>query len=181
MTGNPGSIGSRAASIDETEARPYRPCVGVMLLDKNGQALVGARIDTPGDHWQMPQGGIETGEAPADAARRELREEVGTSAAQILAESNEWLRYDLPLALSATLWGGRYRGQEQKWFLMRFLGCDADIRLDGPNPEFSRWRWVWPDALPSLIVPFKRRLYARVVAEFAPLIAAFRTGAGASR
>ena len=147
----------------------YRPCVGVMLLDAAGRVFVAERIDTPGA-WQMPQGGIDEGEAPLEAARRELREETGTDRAELLAESRRWLAYDLPPDLAGRLWGGRYKGQTQKWFAFRFLGSDANIDITSHHPEFARWRWAALRDLPGLIVPFKRAVYAQVVEEFAPVV-----------
>ncbi|MDJ0895388.1 MAG: RNA pyrophosphohydrolase [Alphaproteobacteria bacterium] len=147
---------------------PYRPCVGILLLNTADRVFVGRRIDTPGA-WQMPQGGIDANEPPAVAAQRELAEEIGTERAEILAESRQWLTYDLPPHLIGKAWKGRYRGQQQKWFAFRFTGNDADIRLNTGHPEFSDWQWVSPDDLVRLIVPFKREVYAAVVEEFRPL------------
>lgn len=149
---------------------PYRPCVGVMLLDRRNRVFVGQRIDTRAEAWQMPQGGIDEGEDPAAAALRELDEEIGTDKAEILAESRGWLTYDLPPELVPKVWKGRFRGQTQKWFAMRFLGEDADIDIETEDPEFAAWRWIEPRDLPRLIVPFKRRLYEEVLAEFAGLL-----------
>ncbi|MBI4184820.1 MAG: RNA pyrophosphohydrolase [Proteobacteria bacterium] len=138
-----------------------------MLIDGGGRVFVARRRDTPGEAWQMPQGGIDPGEAPAEAAMRELAEEVGTRNARILAESREWYAYDLPAPLVGKALKGRYRGQRQKWFALRFLGEDAEIDLArAPHPEFSDWRWVDVSALVALIVPFKREVYEKVVAEF---------------
>jgi len=147
----------------------YRRGVGIMLLDAKGRVFVGRRIDTPGA-WQMPQGGIDAGETPKEAARRELKEETGTNKAEIIAESKHWLRYDLPAPLHGIAWGGGYRGQEQKWFAMRFTGHDGDFDLNSHHPEFDAWKWVAASDLPSLIVPFKRALYEAVLEEFEPLI-----------
>ena len=141
-----------------------------MLLNRKRRVFVAQRIDTPVPAWQMPQGGIDEGEAPREAALRELEEEIGTSKAEILAESRGWLRYDLPVGLVPKVWRGRYRGQQQKWFFLRFLGEDGDIRLDTAKPEFSAWKWAVPDRLPELITPFKRQLYLEILAEFAPLL-----------
>jgi len=145
-----------------------------MLLNRRGQVFVAQRIDMPSAAWQMPQGGIDPGETPHQAALRELCEETGTNHAEIIAESRDWLRYDLPADLVPKLWGGRYRGQEQKWFAMRFLGTDADINIDGKKPEFSAWRWAELAEIPELIVPFKRALYEQLVAEFGEVVAAMR-------
>ncbi|HAJ22741.1 MAG TPA: RNA pyrophosphohydrolase [Rhodospirillaceae bacterium] len=151
------------------DPRPYRPCVGLMLFNNKGEVFIGNRIDVPGDHWQMPQGGIDDGETPLDAALRELQEEIGTNKATVLAESATWYPYDLPAGLSRRIWKGKYRGQTQRWFALRFLGTDEDIDLTSHKPEFGEWRWVDIQALPDLIVPFKRPIYERVLAEFADL------------
>ena len=151
-------------------AQGYRPGVGVMLLDGGKRVFVGRRIDMAGENWQMPQGGIDKGETPREAALRELKEEVGTDHAEILAETTGWLRYDVPREIAGRLWRGRYRGQMQKWFAMRFTGRDSDIDLAAHHPEFNAWKWVAPAELPRLIVPFKRQLYLDVLAEFAPLL-----------
>ncbi len=150
------------------ENLPYRPCAGIMLLNKNGHVFVAKRIDTKAEAWQMPQGGIDKGEAPRDAAMRELFEETGVTQATIIAESEQWMNYDLPEHLIGKLWKGRYRGQTQKWFLMRFEGEDAQINIETEIPEFCEWRWVEAHLLPEIIVPFKRDLYAEIVKEFSP-------------
>ena len=159
--------------IDRTEL-PYRPCVGVMLVNARGEAFVGQRIDNrEGDFWQMPQGGIDPGEDLYAAALRELWEETGAQAGnvEVLAQSRTEHFYDLPDALLGKLWGGRYRGQRQWWILARFIGQDSDIRLDAHDPaEFCAWKWVAPPVLPTLIVPFKVPVYEAIVAEFTPLI-----------
>lgn len=153
---------------------PYRPCAGLMLVNGDGLVFVGKRIDNKeGDAWQMPQGGIDDGEEFLPAAMRELREETGVSdtLVTVLAQSREEYFYDLPDELLGKLWKGRYRGQRQRWLLLRFGGTDADIRLDAHTPaEFSEFRWVEPEQLPELIVPFKRRVYRQVIDEFRDLI-----------
>ncbi|HEV8016212.1 MAG TPA: RNA pyrophosphohydrolase [Stellaceae bacterium] len=154
----------------EASSKPYRRGVGIMLLAPDRRIFVGRRIDTPGA-WQMPQGGIDKGETPREAALRELHEEVGTDNAEILAETKDWLTYELPGDLHLQAWGGRYRGQQQKWFAMRFLGKDSDIRLDAHEPEFDAWKWVTREELLRDIVPFKRQLYEDALKEFAPLFA----------
>ncbi|CAA7617541.1 RNA pyrophosphohydrolase [Magnetospirillum sp. UT-4] len=152
------------------EQRPYRPGIGLVLLNRDGLAFVGKRIDTPGPAWQFPQGGIDPGEEPAQAALRELGEEIGTDKAEIIAESKGWIAYDLPREIADRAWKGRYRGQRQKWFALRFTGSDADINVGTEHPEFSEWRWMPLAEVPTLIVPFKRDLYTRVVAEFEGLV-----------
>ena len=146
---------------------PYRPAVGIMLLNRQGEVFVARRIDLPMmSAWQMPQGGIDPGETPRQAALRELKEEIGTDKAEIFVESRGWLEYDLPADVAGGIWGGRYRGQRQKWFAMRFTGSDGDINLATEHPEFDAWQWVAPERLPELIVPFKRQLYIDILAEF---------------
>ena len=148
----------------------YRRGVGVMLLNAKAQVFVAKRIDMPGEAWQMPQGGIEAGEEPREAALRELAEEIGTDEVEIIAETEDWLAYDLPEELMGRVWGGGYRGQTQKWFLARFTGNDDDIDLDTEKPEFSDWKWAELAELPDNIVPFKRRLYEALVARFRHLV-----------
>ena len=148
------------------DPRPYRPCVGLMLFSDAGEVFVGNRADLEGEHWQMPQGGIDDGESPRDAALRELREEIGTDKAIILAESKDWLPYDFPPGVSQSTRGGKYRGQTQRWFALRFTGSDDDIDLDAHDMEFKAWRWVALDHLETLIVPFKRPVYRKVIEEF---------------
>jgi putative (di)nucleoside polyphosphate hydrolase len=156
----------------QIEALPYRPCVGVMLLNRDGLIFAGQRVDNPADAWQMPQGGIDEGESPREAALRELCEEAGLDPdrVEVLRESTVWLRYDLPRQLVPRLWRGRYRGQTQRWFAMRFLGPDEAINIATEEPEFRAWAWMRHDELAAKIVPFKRDTYARVFAEFAHLI-----------
>ena len=155
---------------DQDAATPfYRPAVGIMLLNRSRQVFVARRTDMRAmPAWQMPQGGIDPGETPFEAAMRELGEEIGTAKAEFVAESRGWLTYDLPADLACKVWGGRYRGQRQKWFVMRFIGRDADIDLATEHPEFDAWRWAEPEELPRLIVSFKRQLYIDILAEFHP-------------
>lgn len=152
----------------------YRPCVGVMLVNANGHAFVGKRIDNrEGDWWQMPQGGVDPGEELEAAAMRELAEETGAREEHvaILSRTKESIRYDLPDELIGKLWGGKYRGQEQHWFLARFSGEDHHIDLEAHDPpEFCEWKWVEAAELERLIVPFKKRVYRSVVDEFRELI-----------
>lgn len=148
---------------------PYRPGVGIMLLNPAGEVFVAKRLDNPADYWQMPQGGIDEGEDPRAAAFRELEEETSIRDADILAETDEWLCYDLPDHLVGRMWSGRYCGQKQRWYAMRFTGRDDDIDIETTHPEFSDWRWARRGSLPSLIVPFKRQLYRDVLAAFADI------------
>ena len=148
---------------------PYRPCAGVMLLNRNGEVFVGQRVDTTLEAWQMPQGGIDPGEDAQAAALRELWEETGVSAdkVELIAEAPDELFYDLPAELIGKVWKGQWRGQRQRWFLFRLLGDDRDIDLATEHQEFRAWRWSDPANLPRLIVPFKRQLYEDVLAAFA--------------
>ena len=147
---------------------PYRRGVGVMLLNSEGKVWVGARIDNPEDAWQMPQGGIDAGEEPWTTALREVEEETGIPRQLIekIAECPERLRYRLPDHLVGVIWKEPWVGQEQDWFLCRFLGRDSDVNIATAHPEFREWQWVEPERLPDLIVPFKRDLYRRLVSEF---------------
>ena len=160
------------AAMAAADALPYRRNVGVMLLDTRGRVFVGQRRDSDVPAWQMPQGGIDAGETARDAALRELEEETGVPPAlvEVLAETTGWLRYDLPDDIRPRVWGGKFRGQEQKWVLMRFLGTDDQIDLEAHHPEFSDWRWLAPAEVPGQIVPFKRAVYEAVLDEFAPLL-----------
>lgn len=148
---------------------PYRRGVGIVLFNRDGLVFTARRLDTRVEAWQMPQGGIDEGETPLQAALRELKEEIGTDAAEVIAETRGWLTYDLPAELVGKVWKGRYRGQTQKWFALRFTGQDADIDINTEHPEFAEWRWSPFDRLVDRIVPFKRELYRAVCREFAPL------------
>lgn len=145
---------------------PYRLGVGIMLLNAAGNVFVAKRIDMTSEAWQMPQGGIDKDETPLVTAKRELMEETGTDKAVPASESPDWYTYDLPDDLVPKVLGGRYRGQKQKWFTMRFTGVDADINIHTQEPEFSEWKWVKAEQLPNIIVPFKRDLYARILKEY---------------
>ena len=153
---------------DEIAKLPYRPCVGVMLVNAQNEVFVGQRKDHYKAAWQMPQGGVEKNEDPREAAVRELWEETGVDPALVTveAETDDWLPYELPFDLVPKLWKGRYRGQKQKWFLMRFAGTDADINIATEHPEFSQWRWLAADELVENIVPFKRDVYVAVLKAF---------------
>jgi len=148
----------------------YRPNVGIMLLNADNMVFVAQRIDMPSKAWQMPQGGVDKGEDVTAAAYRELKEEIGTDNATIVATIEDWLYYDIPPELGQKLWKGKWKGQRQRWFAMRFLGDDSEINIETEDPEFSDWQWAELDVLPDLIVPFKRDLYAEVVRRFRPLV-----------
>lgn len=147
--------------------KPYRPCVGIMLINSENQVFVAQRLDHPSNAWQMPQGGIDPGEDPQDAAFRELKEEIGTNQASLIAVASKLYTYDIPAPLNDQIWGGRYQGQTQRWFLMRYEGKDEDINIDTDHPEFSAWRWAPIDELLKLVIHFKREVYGEVIKEFA--------------
>ncbi len=153
----------------DPQSLPYRPCVGMMLFNRDGRIFVGKRVDQTLEGWQMPQGGIDEGEDAREAALRELEEEIGTRNAEIVGEHPDWLFYDLPQRLIGVALKGKYRGQTQKWFALRYLGEDSDIDLETPHQEFSAWKWLTMDELPALIVPFKRDTYAKVIEVFRDL------------
>ncbi|HVM84001.1 MAG TPA: RNA pyrophosphohydrolase [Candidatus Binatia bacterium] len=148
---------------------PYRRGVGIALFNAAGKVFVAQRLDSPGPAWQMPQGGIDRGETPLDAAWRELHEETGITSAELIAETPGWFHYDLPPELARDLWKGKYRGQEQKWYAFRFTGKESEVDIAGDHPEFSEWKWVDFRRVPQLIVPFKRALYEKLVLEFGHL------------
>lgn len=154
----------------EKKTLPYRPCVGICLFNEAGKVFVAERIDTPGA-WQMPQGGIDKGEDPLDAAMRELKEEIGTNNVEFLTRTADWLMYDLPDDLMGKVWKGKYRGQKQIWFAFQYLGEDSDINLETNHPEFGRWQWVELEETVDLIVDFKRDLYIEIVNQFRTLLA----------
>jgi len=159
--------------MSDYDSLPYRPCAGIMLVNKDGRVFAGQRIDSrAGEAWQMPQGGIDEGEEPQVAALRELEEETGISAdlVDVIAQSKEEYYYDLPPELLGKLWKGKWRGQRQYWFLMRFNGDDSDVNIATGDAEFSTWQWMEAQRLPELIVPFKKRLYEQVIEEFFELI-----------
>lgn len=154
--------------MPRTNTLPYRPCVGVMLINADGLIFAGQRLDSSVAAWQMPQGGIDDGEKPRLAALRELWEETGVTADLVekLAKTEDWVTYDLPPELLGKVWGGKYRGQRQKWFLYRFTGRDDQINIATEHPEFSEWRWIGADEMIASIVPFKRAVYEEVVRAF---------------
>jgi putative (di)nucleoside polyphosphate hydrolase len=152
---------------------PYRPGVGLMIVKPGGLVFVGKRVDSKIDGWQMPQGGIDIGETPSKAALREMEEEIGSSKGEIIAESRHWYSYDLPPFLVPKLWNGKFKGQKQKWFLIKFTGKDDDININTNHPEFVKWCWVDMQELLQIIVPFKKKLYESVIKEFKPMIEAY--------
>lgn len=153
------------------DERPFRPCVGILLLNGRGQVFVGARSDLPGDHWQMPQGGIDEGETPSAAAFREMEEEIGTRNAEIVAEHSEWIHYRLPPELSQTAWNGEFQGQKQRWFAFRFLGEDGEINIETAHAEFRAWKWADLEDIPALTIAFKRPAYEEIRAAFRSVVA----------
>ncbi|MDD3288535.1 MAG: RNA pyrophosphohydrolase [Alphaproteobacteria bacterium] len=175
----PPYVSNTMTSAPESSNLPYRISVGLCIFNPAGLVLIAERRDSKGA-WQMPQGGVQKGEDPCIAAFREMKEEVGTDNAEIIAKASENLRYEFPdyMQYKNGVFKGKYRGQEQIWFALRFLGTDADIDLSGENepeyPEFISWRWAPLDEAPNLIVPFKRAVYTRVVEEFAPISQAIR-------
>jgi putative (di)nucleoside polyphosphate hydrolase len=155
------------------EGLPYRPCVGVVLINAQGLIFAGQRLDNRGDAWQMPQGGIDDGEKPREAALRELWEETGVTAdlVDFIGKTHGWVTYDLPAELLGKVWGGKYRGQKQKWFLYRYLGADSQVNIATAHPEFGAWRWIAADEMVGSIVPFKRAVYEEVVRSFRAYLA----------
>ena len=153
---------------DEIAELPYRPCVGIVVMRADGRIFAATRLDSTQDAWQMPQGGVEKGEDPQTAALRELEEETGISAnlVELVKETEEWIPYDLPHDLVPKLWKGKYRGQEQKWFLLRFDGIDSDIDVETDEPEFAKWAWMTPRDILEKIVPFKKITSRKVFEEF---------------
>jgi putative (di)nucleoside polyphosphate hydrolase len=159
-------------SVDP-ESLPYRPCVGVVLINDQGRIFAGQRIDTPGPAWQMPQGGIDDGEKPKAAALRELWEETGVTGdlVEFVAKTHGWVTYDLPPELLGKVWGGKYRGQKQKWFLFRFTGRDDQVNIATEHPEFDKWCWIGAEEMVAAIVPFKRAVYEEVIRHFRAYLA----------
>ncbi len=164
-----GGDATHALSMGGRDDACYRPGVGIMLINARSEVFVGRRIHLQEDAWQMPQGGIEHGESPRQAALRELMEEIGTNNVDVLAESKGWLYYDVPEEFAKIAWGGRWRGQRQRWFVMLFKGSDAEIDTATEHPEFNAWRWVPVGDLGELAVSFKHQLYLNVLGEFATI------------
>jgi putative (di)nucleoside polyphosphate hydrolase len=150
--------------------RPYRRCVGIVLINRDNLVFVGQRIDNTVEAWQMPQGGIDDGETPLEAGFREMMEEIGTNNATYLTEHPDWLDYDIPESLANRLWKGRFRGQTQKWLTFNFIGHDNEINIATPEPEFCAWRWADPADLPGMAVPFKRDVYNVVLDHLQPML-----------
>jgi putative (di)nucleoside polyphosphate hydrolase len=175
-------MGDKKAKRDKkARKKPYRKGVGALLFNDQGKVFVGERLDAPGA-WQLPQGGVDKGEKPRRAVLRELTEEIGTGKAEILAKSADWLAYDLPDEIAARVWGGRFRGQKQRWFALRFTGEDREIDpANVKHPEFVAWKWAKLEDIPRLIVGFKRPLYEALVAEFKPLARQLKTAARAKK
>ena len=157
----------------DPETLPYRPCVGVMLINPAGLIFAGQRRDSTVPAWQMPQGGIDQGERPRQAARRELQEETGISKdlVEFVGKTDDWVTYDLPPELLGKVWDGKFRGQRQKWFLYRYLGRDDQVNIATEHPEFERWKWIGADEMLAEIVPFKRAVYDEVVRSFRAYLA----------
>lgn len=160
---------------------PYRPSVGLMILNEKLEVFVGRRVDSKSEAWQMPQGGIDDGEHPKEAVLREMKEEIGTNNAQIIAETQQWYHYELPFYLISKLWNGRYRGQRQKWFLLKYLGNDSDINIHSTHMEFIDWKWVKIEELTQIIVPFKKNLYISVIEEFRDVIISLKEKLGGKK
>ena len=147
--------------------KEYRKCVGMMILDKDNNILVGRRLDHPSGYWQMPQGGIDYDEDPEEAVWREMMEEIGTNKADLIHTSSQWINYEIPKeTLKKLPWGNKYIGQTQKWFIFRFMGENKDINVNTKNPEFSEWKWTNYKTLIDSAVPFKRNLYNKILEEF---------------
>ena len=144
---------------------PLRTGVGIVVLNSKKQVFVGKRKDNPKDKWQMPQGGVDQNEDLLSAMKRELAEETSIVSIKIIKELKEWLQYDLPKELLGKIWGGKYRGQKQKWFFVKFLGSDDEININTKNAEFIEWKWVEMEKLPDLIVPFKKKIYEKILSE----------------
>lgn len=161
-----GNFDYTLRNTDEYSQLPYRSGVGALIINKNYQVFVAKRVDSKHDVWQMPQGGMNVGETPSAAVMREIKEEIGTDHCELILESNHWYSYDVPQKITKRLWSGQYRGQKQKWFLVKFLGRNSDININTLVPEFCEWRWVEIDNLLSIVIPFKRKLYRNILNEF---------------
>ena len=149
---------------------PLRMGVGIILLNNQNKVFVGKRIDNPGNYWQMPQGGIDDNENILDAAKRELLEETGVKSAKLIKEINEWLEYNLPKNLLGKIWKGKYRGQKQKWFIMKFIGNDTEINIKTKHPEFLDWKWIDPEKLTDIAVHFKLEVYKKLKSEIKKIL-----------
>ena len=156
-------------SLNKSTKLPLRLGVGIVLLNSENKVFVGKRIDNPGNFWQMPQGGIDKNESYLEAAKRELKEETGVVTVKIIKELDEWLTYNLPKNLLGKIWGGKYRGQKQKWFIMKFLGKNNEINIKTKKPEFLEWKWIEPSKLPEIAVNFKINIYKKMAEELVSL------------
>lgn len=148
------------------EERPYRPCVGICIVNEEGMIFAGKRLDNRAEAWQMPQGGIDEGENVREACFREMKEEIGTDLAEWVDEHPDWLNYDIPEPLANRLWQGQFKGQAQKWVLLRYIGTDSDINIATKEPEFEKWKWMSIEQLVDLAVPFKKDVYRAVLSNF---------------
>ena len=154
----------------EKNSLPLRVGVGAIVINKEKKIFVGKRKDHPNNKWQMPQGGVNNGEDLLSALKRELEEETSIKSIKILKELDDWTEYELPNYLLGKIWRGKYRGQKQKWFILKFTGSDNEINLKTGNPEFIEWKWVNPESLPKIIVDFKKKLYEKLLLKIRPFI-----------
>tara|TARA_Y100001970_G_scaffold290951_1_gene426378 strand:- start:603 stop:1079 length:477 start_codon:yes stop_codon:yes gene_type:complete len=155
--------------MNNQQELPLRIGVGIVLLNQKNKVFVGKRIDNPKNFWQMPQGGVDLNEDFLEAAKRELKEETGIKSVKLIKELKEWMEYDLPKNLLGKIWKGKYRGQKQKWYIMKFLGNDNEINIKSRNPEFLEWKWVEPSSLPDIVVDFKIAIYKKIKEELVSL------------
>tara|TARA_Y100000590_G_scaffold380966_1_gene449700 strand:- start:539 stop:1027 length:489 start_codon:yes stop_codon:yes gene_type:complete len=149
-------------SVQNQKELPLRTCVGIVLLNNKNNVFVGKRIDNPINAWQMPQGGVGENENLFEAAKRELEEETGVKSIKLIKQLDKWLEYDLPKHLLGKVWNGKYRGQRQRWFIVKFIGNDNEINVNTKNPEFSEWKWILPSELPGVAVNFKVNIYKKI-------------------
>ena len=155
--------------------RPYRPCVGLMVFNKNGEVFCGQRIDNKAEAWQLPQGGIDEGETPIEAGFRELKEETSIINVKYVCEYPDWINYDIPLPLANTLWNAEYRGQVQRWLLFYFTGENSEININTKYAEFKKWEWIQPNQLPLRAISFKKIVYSQILKTFIPILNNFNS------